>query len=41
MDEQTKIEKQKMLADKKSKWENKKEYKKPTKKFNSKYAVVA
>ena len=41
MDEQTKIEKQKMLTDKKAKWENKKDYKKPAKKFDSKYAVVA
>ena len=41
MDEQTKIEKQKMLTDKKAKWENKKDYKKPLKKFDSKYAVVA
>lgn len=43
MDEQTKIEKQKMLTDKKAKWENKpkKDYKKSVKKFDSKYAVVA
>ena len=41
MDEQTKIEKQKMLTDKKAKWENKKDHKKPAKKFDSKYAVVA
>ena len=43
MDEQTKIEKQKMLTDKKAKWENKPktDYKKSVKKFDDKYAVVA
>ena len=38
MDEATKIEKQKMLTDKKAKWDNKP---KTSKKFDDKYAVVA